>query len=295
MFATEFTYHRAASVDQAVQLLNTNQDAKLLAGGHSLIPLMKLRQATPAVLIDIGGIDALKGITASDGVIRIGALTTHGAIGRSPRIREDCAMVAEAAGGIGDPQVRNLGTIGGNVCHADPGSDWPPVLCALNARFMIQGPGDWGPQGTRTLPASEFFTGLLSTALAENELLLAVEVPRLATNQRAAYSKMPHPATSFSVVGAAAVVTVEDGSCTAASVVVGGLVSSPLRARSVENALVGQELTAGAIAAAADRVAADLGDNVAGDRVFASAEYRRAMAPVQVRRAISRAAGLSRD
>ena len=144
--------------------------------------------------------------------------------------------------------MRNLGTIGGNVCHADPGSDWPPVLCALNARFMIQGPGDWGPQGTRTLPALEFFTGLLTTALAENELLLAVEVPRLATNQRAAYAKMPHPATSFSVVGAAAVVTVEDGRCTAASVVAGGLVPSPVRASSVEDALVGQELTASAIA-----------------------------------------------
>ena len=295
MFATEFAYHKATSVDQAVHLLNAHQDAKLLAGGHSLIPLMKLRQAAPAVVIDIGGIEALKGITTSDGVIRIGALTTHGAIERSARVRENCAVLAEAAGGIGDPQVRNLGTIGGNVCHADPGSDWPPVLCALNARFMIQGQGDWGPQGTRTLPASEFFTDLLTTALSEKELLLAVEVPRLATNQRAAYAKMPHPATSFSVVGAAAVVTVEDGRCTAASVVAGGLVPSPVRASAVENALVGQELTAGSIAAAADRVAEDLGDDVAGDSVFASAEYRRAMAPIQVRRAISRAAGLSRS
>ena len=292
MFAKEFEYHRATSVDQAVQLLNANQDAKLLAGGHSLIPLMKLRQATPAAVVDIGGIDELRGITVSDGVIRIGALTTHRAIETSSEVQEACGMMVEVAGGIGDPQVRNRGTIGGNVSHADPGSDWPPVLTALNASFVIQGPAQGG---SRRVPAAEFFTGLLTTVLAENEILTAVEVPQLGANQHAEYAKMAHPATSFAVVGAAVIVTVDDGRCTAASVVVGGLVPAPLRAGSVENALVGQELTSDTIAAAAERVSVDLGSNVTGDSVFASANYRRAVVAVEVKHALNHAMGLAHD
>ncbi len=292
MFAKEFEYHRATSVDQAVQLLNANQDAKLLAGGHSLIPLMKLRQATPAAVVDIGGIDELRGITVSDGVIRIGALTTHRAIETSSEVQEACGMMVEVAGGIGDPQVRNRGTIGGNVSHADPGSDWPTVLTALNASFVIQGPAQGG---SRRVPAAEFFTGLLTTVLAENEILTAVEVPQLGANQHAEYAKMAHPATSFAVVGAAVIVTVDDGRCTAASVVVGGLVPAPLRAGSVENALVGQELTSDTIAAAAERVSVDLGSNVTGDSVFASANYRRAVVAVEVKHALNHAMGLAHD
>ena len=295
MFAKEFEYHRATSVAQAVQLLNANQDAKVLAGGHSLIPLMKLRQATPAALIDIGGIDELRRITVSDGTIRIGALTTHRAIETSTEIREGCAMMAEVAEGIGAPQVRNRGTIGGNVSRADPGSDWPTVLTALNARFMIQGQRGLARSGTRTVPASEFFTGLLTTTLADNEILTAVEVPRLRENQHAEYAKMAHPATSFAVVGAAVVVTVEGGRCSAASVVVGGLVPAPLRATAVENALVGQELTTEIIAAAAERVSIDVGDNATGDSVFASAGFRRAMVAVEVKHALNHAMGLTHD
>ena len=295
MFAKEFEYHRATSVAQAVQLLNDNQDAKLLAGGHSLLPLMKLRQATPATLVDIGGIGELRGITVSDGTIRIGALTTHRAIESSSEVEEACGMMAEAAGGIGDPQVRNRGTIGGNVSHADPGSDWPTVLTALNASFVIQGPAGLVRRGKRTVPAAEFFTGPLETVLQENEILTAVEVPRLAANQHAEYAKMAHPATSFAVVGAAVVVTVDDGRCSAASVVVGGMVPVPLRARAVENALVGQELNLDTIAAAAERVSIDLGSNVTGDRVFASANYRRAITAVEVKHALNHAMGLVHD
>ena len=196
------------------------------------------------------------------------------------------------AEGIGDPQVRNRGTIGGNVAHADPGSDWPTVLTALNARFVIQSPGGLVRRGTRTVPAAEFFTGLLTTVLEENEILTAVEVPRLGANQHAEYAKMAHPATSFAVIGAAVVVTVDGGRCTAASVVVGGMVPAPLRARAVENALVGQELTSDTIAAAAERATIDLGNNVTGDSVFASANYRRAMAGVEVKHALNHAMGL---
>ena len=131
MFAKEFDYHKATSVAQAIQLLNTNPEARLLAGGHSLIPLLKLRQAQPSALIDIGGIDELRGITVSNGTIRIGALTTHREIEESAEIRDACEIMTEVAGGIGDPHVRNRGTIGGNVAHADPASDWPTVLTAL--------------------------------------------------------------------------------------------------------------------------------------------------------------------
>ena len=149
MFASEFEYHMATSVADAIQLLNTNREARLLAGGHSLISLLKLRQAGPPALIDIGGIDELRGISTHNGAIRIGALTTHRAIETSGEVQEACAMLTEVAGGIGDPQVRNRGTIGGTVAHADPASDWPTVLTALNARFVIQGPGGGSAAGGR--------------------------------------------------------------------------------------------------------------------------------------------------
>jgi carbon-monoxide dehydrogenase medium subunit len=288
MFAADFEYHKATSVAQAIQLLSDNPESKVLAGGHSLIPLLKLRQARPSGLIDIGGIDELRGISLNDGTIRIGPLTTHRAIETSSDIHDGCHMMTEVAEGIGDPQVRNRGTIGGNVVHADPGSDWPTVLTALKARFVIQ-----RRRGSRTVPASEFFTGLLETVVEDNEILTSIEVPRLDSNQRAEYAKMGHPATSFAVVGAAVVVTVDGDRCTDASVVVGGLVPVPVRAAAVQRALVGQQLTEDVIAAAADQVGADLGNNVTGDSVYASADYRRAMAAVEVKHALNHALGLA--
>ena len=288
MFAADFEYHKATSVAQAIQLLSDNPESKVLAGGHSLIPLLKLRQARPSGLIDIGGIDELRGISLNDGTIRIGPLTTHRAIETSSDIHDGCHMMTEVAEGIGDPQVRNRGTIGGNVVHADPGSDWPTVLTALKARFVIQ-----RRRGSRTVPASEFFTGLLETVVEDNEILTSIEVPRLNSNQRAEYAKMGHPATSFAVVGAAVVVTVDGDRCTDASVVVGGLVPVPVRAAAVQRALVGQQLTEDVIAAAADQVGADLGNNVTGDSVYASADYRRAMAAVEVKHALNHALGLA--
>lgn len=295
MFAADFEYHKATSVAQAVQLLGANPGAKVLAGGHSLIPMLKLRQARPPVVIDIGGISELKEISVSDGTIRIGALASHRAIETSSEISASCHVLTEVAGGIGDPAVRNRGTIGGNAAHADPASDWPTVLTALNARFVIQGSGGLARRGARTVPASEFFTGVLTTALGENEILTAIEVPRLGANQMAEYAKMAHPATSFPVVGAAVVVTVDGGRCTAASIAMGGLVPAPVRARAVEAALVGQELTLDTISAAAtaDRVSADLGNNVFGDSVFASADYRRSMVAVEIKHALNHAVGLA--
>ena len=287
MFSTEFEYQRAASVAQALQLLRSHENAKVLAGGHSLIPLMKLRQSRPSLLVDIGGIAELRGIAVNNGTVRIGALTTHREIQTSAQVQQACDVMAEVAEGIGDPHVRNRGTIGGNVTHADPGSDWPTVLTALDARFVIQG------QNARTLAASEFFTGVLETAVADDELLVAIEAPRLAPNQHAEYAKMAHPATSFAVVGAAVVVTVDNGRCTDASIAVGGLVPVPVRARAVENALVGQELTADNVAAATQLISEDLGDNVFGDSVYASADYRRVVVGVEIKHAIFHATGMA--
>ena len=291
MYAAEFEYYKASSLSEAIKMLGQNPGAKLLAGGHSLLPLLKMRLATPPVVIDIGGLSELQGITVDDSTVRIGALTTHREIAASQDIESSCEMLAEAAGGIGDPQVRNRGTIGGNVVHSDPASDWPTVLTALNARFTIRGPGGLFRRGTRTVNAGEFFKGLFETDLRENEVLTAIEVPRLAANQRAEYAKMAHPASFYAVVGASVVITLENERCTAARIAVGGLVPNPVRATSVENGLVGKQLTAESIKAAADLVANDLGGNLLGD-FYASAEYRRAMAAVETRHALLHAVGL---
>lgn len=286
MFAAAFDYHRASSVAEAIQLLGANEDSKLIAGGHSLIPLLKLRLARPSAVVDIGGISELKGISVNNGSVRIGALTTHWEIASSSEAAAACSLLAEAAGGIGDTQVRNRGTIGGNVVHADPASDWPAVLTALGATFNIQ-----GPNGSRTATPGDFFIGPLTTAIADNEILTSVEVPRLAANQVAEYAKMAHPASGYAVVGGAVVLTVDGDRCTAASVAVGGAVPVPTRATSVQNALAGSTLSAESITAAANQVSNDLGD-VIGD-FYASAEYRKAMAAVEIRHAIFHATGLA--
>ena len=281
MFAPEFDYHKANSVAEAIQLLGANDEAKLIAGGHSLIPLLKLRLARPTALIDIAGIADLKRITVNDGTVRIGALATHWDIASSRDVEHACSMLTEVAGGIGDPQVRNRGTIGGNVVHADPASDWPAVLTALNARFVIEGPGG----SSRTAYPNEFFGTPLEPNLAANEIVTTVEVPSFAANQRAEYAKVAHPASGYAVVGGAVVVTLDGDRCSSASIAVGGLVPAPVKASSVERALIGQTLNVDNIMAASSQVANDLGSDVIGD-FYASAEYRRAMAAVEIRHAL---------
>ncbi len=284
MFAPAFDYYRATSVADAGDLLQRNPGAKLLAGGHSLIPLLKLRLASPAALIDIGRVAELKGIAAAGGVVRIGALTTHAELAASAVLRDTCPVLAEAAAMIGDPAVRNRGTIGGNIAHADPASDLPTVLTALGARFIVASGGQM-----KTIGAAAFFVGLMTTTLGEADLIVAVEVPVRPAGQGQAYVKFSHPASRYAVIGVAAVLDARAGVCTAAAVALGGLTPHALRARSVEQALTGQALSPEAIAAAAARATADLGEDVLGD-VFASADYRRAVAPVWVKRALSAAA-----
>lgn len=286
MYPPKFNYYRAGSVDEALTLLQQNQGAKLLAGGHSLLPLMKMRLADPGTLIDIGRIGELKGITQEGSNLRIGALTPHAVLEKSKTLPH---ALVEAAAQIGDPMVRNRGTIGGNIAHADPASDLPTVLLALGATMQITGARSTndssGQRVTRTVEAADFFTGFFATALAEDEILLAVEVPARQEGTGSAYAKLANPASRYSMLGAAAMITMSGGVCTHASVAVGGLVPNATKATSVEDALRGKTLSDDVIEAAAAAVDNDLGDQVLGD-IHASADYRRSIAPTYVASAI---------
>lgn len=288
MYPPEFDYFRAGSVGEALSLMEQHPNAKFLAGGHSLIPIMNLRLAEPEVLIDIGRLEELTGIgDTRDGGCTIGALTTHAFVAASSSVP---TALSEAAGMIGDPQVRNRGTVGGNVAHADPASDLPTVFVALEATFEIE-----GPNGSREVKAGDFFVDLFTTALHDGEILKAIRVrsprPGRAFNAAAgsAYAKMANPASRYAMVGAAAVVVVENGQCDSCRVAVGGLVTSPVRATSVEMALQGKALTRENIATAAAAVDDDLNGDILSD-IHASADYRRAMAPIYIKRALMAAA-----
>jgi len=280
MYPPKFDYYRASSVDEAIALMQEH-GGKFLAGGHSLIPVMNLRLADPGALIDIGRLDSLKGISVEDGMVKIGALTTHAMVAASSDVPQ---ALSEAASMIGDPQVRNRGTVGGNVSHADPASDLPTVLTALGAKFRIA-----GADGMKTIDAADFFTGLFETALGEEDLLVGVGVGAEGAGTGSAYAKLFNPASRYAMVGAAASVTVANGTCSAASVAVGGLTAKATACPSVAAALVGKALDADTIAAAAAAVSNDLGDDIIGD-MHASADYRRSMAPVFVKRALMKAA-----
>jgi aerobic carbon-monoxide dehydrogenase medium subunit len=284
MYASNFDYRRAASIAEAGELLRQHPGAKILAGGHSLIPMLKLRLTAPSMLVDIGRIAEMKGITVMGGSLRIGALTTHAELASSPLVREHVPALAEAAGHVGDPAVRNRGTIGGNVAHADPASDLPTVLTALGARFELVGQG-----GVTTRTPDTFFQGMMTTAVGEHDVVTAIEVPMRTAGQGTAYVKFDHPASRYAVIGVAAVLTTAGGRCTAASLAVGGLVPKPVRASSVEQALVGQALSPENLAAAAPLVSKDLGRDILGD-IYASADYRKAVVPVYVKRALVAAA-----
>ncbi len=285
MYPPQFDYYRANSVEDALRLMNEYPDGKLLAGGHSLIPTMKLRLADPGVLIDIGRIGGLRGFAGNGHGIKIGALTTHAMIAANEDLPD---VLSEAASMIGDPQVRNRGTIAGNIAHADPASDLPTVLVCLGAQIHVA-----GPNGERTIQADDFFTDLFETALADGEMITGISVrnregfvDRGNGSAGSAYAKLFNPASRYAMVGAAVslVVDADDNHIRNASVAVGGLTTHAKRAEAVEDALNGVPATAEAVANAAKAVASDLGDDVMGD-IHASAEYRRAMAPVMVARA----------
>jgi aerobic carbon-monoxide dehydrogenase medium subunit len=278
----EFDYHRPTSLDEAIGLL-AEDGARALAGGHSLLPLMKLRFAEPRTIVDLGRIPGLDGIEQDGDVLRIGALATHASVAASELVRAQCRVLATTAEGIGDRQVRNRGTIGGSLAHADPGADYPTVTKALGAMIVATGSG-----GEREIAADDFFTGVFTTSLEQGELVTSVRVPVVGSGSGAAYEKHRNPASGYAVVGVAAVVTVEGGKCTTARLVVGGVTGTPEHATAAAEAMIGiAPADEAAIAAAAEKVPEALGGAV-GD-TYASAEYRVHLAQVLAKRAIAAA------
>lgn len=284
MFPTQFEYHRPTSVQEAVQLLGQYPEAKALAGGHSLLPAMKLRLATPAALVDLGRIEGLRGIS-TDGGARIGALTTYRELEDSAELKSTLPIIAEAANTVGDPAVRARGTLGGSLAHADPAADFPAVFLALGGSVTVVGSG-----GEREIAADDLFVDLLTTSLNEDEVITEISIPAPAGDVGMAYEKHAHPASGYAVVGVAAVLVKSGGTCQSARIAVTGATSKATRATAAEQAITGQSLSADTIAAAADKAADGLEIN--GD-IYASEEYRAHLVKVLTRRALTRVAGLS--
>ena len=277
MQPANFQYHRASSIDEAESLYKANVDASFLAGGHSLIPAMKLRLSEPDSLVDISGIDDLKGINNDGTTIRIGAMSTHTEVENSDIVKDACSALGEAAGMIGDPQVRNRGTIGGNIAHADPASDYPGILMALKATIVTS---------NRSINIDDFFTGLFETALNDGEMIKEVKVPILANGSVAAYTKFFNPASRYAVVGVGVVITMDNGSCSSCSIGVTGAASHAFRASAAEDAILGSDLGEDAVAEAITKVPD--GQEMLSDLV-ASANYRAHLCGVLVKKAINKA------
>jgi carbon-monoxide dehydrogenase medium subunit len=287
MFPASFGYVAAHSVDEALQLLARHgEEAKLLAGGHSLIPAMKLRLASPRTLIDLGTVPGLSGVRLDGATLAIGALTVHADIAASDLVWQRLPGLAEAASVIGDVQVRNRGTIGGSVAHADPGADFPVILTALNASFVLQ-----SSSGKRTVTADDFFVDFYTTAMTAHEVLTEIRIPLPPAGSGTAYAKLGHPASGYVVVSAGALIQRSpSGSCALARVAIGGLGATPARAVATEMELQGKPLTPQLIAAAAGKAAEETDPD--GD-TYASADYKRHVATVYARQAIAAAVGRS--
>ncbi len=277
MIPARFDYVVAESVEHAIELLGADPEAKLLAGGHSLVPAMKFRLARPSKLVDIGRLSDLAYVRDAGTQVAVGALTRHQAVRDAALLQEHCAVVSDTAGQIGDPQVRHRGTIGGSLAHGDPASDLPAVMMAVGAELVARGAG-----GERVIPADAFFTGVFETALEPGEVLVEVRVPKLAATTGSAYLKAHRRAQDWATVGVAAVVHRSNGDIEGASVALTNMGGTPLRARAVEAAL-----TSGASVADAS---AQVGEGTSPPSDHAgSAEYRAVLAQVLCRRALEQA------
>lgn len=279
MIPPSFDYHAPRTLPEAINLLSTlGEDAKLLAGGHSLLPMMKLRFAQPGALIDINRIPELRGITEEGGLIRIGAMTTESELIDSRLLQQKLPLLPEAALLIADPQVRNRGTIGGDIAHGDPGNDHPALAMALDATFVLQ-----GPKGERRVLATEFFQGTYMTALAENEILTAILIAPFAAGTGYAYTKLKRKTGDWATAGAAVILNMSGGKVTQARIGLTNVAPTALRATAAEQALVGKAPDLAALNAAAEaaRAICDPAEDLRGD-----AEYKTAMAGEMVKRAI---------
>ena len=280
MIPESFDYQRAGSVREALTLLKQHgENAKILAGGHSLIPTMKLRLANPGTLIDIGGISELKYINDKGDYLAIGAGTTHLMVETSSLVQQKAPALSQAAGQIGDVQVRNRGTIGGVLAHSDPQADYPGVVLALNATIVAEGFG-----GERKIEAVDYFTGLWETALGENEIFTEVRIPLDSANANSCYLKFPQPASRYPYVGCAVAMEKSGGNCSEVRVGFSGLAEFAFCDSGVEDAIRGKELKDETIAVASAK--AGEGRTVLSD-YFVSEEYRRAMAQVYAKRALT--------
>ncbi|HKV53374.1 MAG TPA: xanthine dehydrogenase family protein subunit M [Candidatus Binataceae bacterium] len=284
MFPAQFEYHRPASVRDAVAMLKQfGDDARILAGGHSLLPMMKLRLAQPAHLIDIGRIKELQAITENGGKITIGAASTHDQIANDALVCERVGLLAECAAAIGDVQVRNRGTIGGSLSHSDPAADYPAGVLALEADLKLE-----SESGARTVRGEDFFVDLMTTAARPGEILTQVAITLPATNAGYAYCKHRHPASGFAMVGVAALITLDArGNCSGVRVGVTGLGAKAFRAKAVEASLQGKAPDAATLATAASH-AVDGIDPLSD--IHASGEFRAELAQVYTRRALATAA-----
>ena len=275
MIPAAFDYEAAESVDHAIGLLGSDQDAKALAGGHSLVPALKLRIARPSKLVDIGRLSDLAYVKDAGTHVAIGALTRHAAAQSDPLLQEHCPIVSTTAAGIGDPQVRHRGTIGGSLAHGDPASDMPAVMLALGAEMVIVGAG-----GERTVAAADFFTGVFETAVGPGELLTEIRVPKLGGSTGWSYVKFHRRAQDWATVGVAALVQRDNGSATGAMVALANMAGTPVRASAVEDAIGAGTSPADAAEHAADGTSPP-------DDTAASAEFRKHLARVLTKRALA--------
>jgi carbon-monoxide dehydrogenase medium subunit len=283
MIPAQFDYEAPRTLDEALSLLTANpDDAKILAGGHSLLPAMKLRLAQPALLVDIGRIKDLAYIREEGNQILIGAMTTHYQLESSTLLQKICPLLPQCASHIGDVQVRNKGTIGGSVAHSDPAGDWPAAIIALSAEMIAV-----GKNGERPIKADDFFVDLLATALDAGEILREIRITKPTGRFGHAYEKVRHPASGFAVVAVAAALQLgADGSCETASIGITGVASKAYRATPVENALKGSQLDDQTIAAAATKATEGIDAN---SDLYASEDYRRHLAEVYTKRALQAA------
>jgi carbon-monoxide dehydrogenase medium subunit len=282
MIPAAFDYHAPTSVEDALQLLGSSGDVKVLAGGQSLIPVLKLRLAAPEVIIDLGRIPSLRGIREDGDEIVIGAMTAHDDVARSSVVATHALLLSKATQTVADPQVRHRGTFGGALAHADPAGDLLAPSLALDASFVIV-----GPSGSRTVPAADFFQDLFTTAIGEGEILTEVRVPKH-TGWGAHYEKFSRVAQQWAIVGVAATVLVEGGTIAQARVALTNMGPVPIRALATEQALVGVAVDASAIAAAVADIAE--GTQPPSD-LNGEGDYRRHLASVLARRAVLAAAG----
>ena len=283
MYPDEFEYHSADSVESAVSLLAENPEAELIAGGHSLLPTMKSGLASPDALVDISGVDGLAGVERDGDSTRIGAMTTYAEVADDDQFWEDATVVAETAGEIGDRQVRNRGTVGGNIAHADPASDLPGAMLAADATVHVH-----GPDGERAIEIDDFFQGMYATAAGEEEVVTGIEVPHEDGDTASGYVKKPSPSSGYAMVGVAARLTLDGDSVADARVAANGVMDHGTRLSGAEDALEGETLDADAVEAAGAAAGDDLDEYMVMEDQQASAEFRLQLLSVYTERALEK-------